>query len=270
MRLVQPVADRGIGRLAARGIDPLHVVLVHGAAGLGAAALIPLGTSAAYSSAAALLVAKVLLDNMDGGLARATGRVTSAGRYLDTLVDFAGNVALFGALATHGPPLAALAALTTLTLLLSLDFTAERLYREAHGGTMPLGGEPFGGRSGGAPARVPLGAPDQVHAGLERAYQAVFAPQDRIIERGDRALGRAIARRHGATFDDEARRAWNGLFSTAALVNLGLSTQLVVLAVLLGGGRPFAYVWLVLAQGAYAMCVWLLRTVRFRAYLRSR
>lgn len=270
MRLVQPLADRGIGWLAARGIDPLHVVLAHGVAGLGAAALLLLGTQAAYGAAAALLVAKVLLDNMDGGLARATDRVTSTGRYVDTLVDFAGNVALFGALVMHGPPVVALAALVILTLVLSLDFNAERLYREARGMDIPPSGGPASRRTGDAPTPERRDVPHELHAVLEGAYDALFGPQDRVIERADRALGQAIARPCGVRFEGEVRAAWNDIFSTATLVNLGLSTQLVVLAALLAGGRPFAYAWLVLAQGVYAVCVWLLRAVRFRAYLRSR
>jgi archaetidylinositol phosphate synthase len=76
---------------------------------------------------------------MDGGLARATGRVTQMGRYLDTVLDTVVNAALFAALALHGPegwawPLAARRVRCCSTVMLSLDFNLERRYRSLRGG----------------------------------------------------------------------------------------------------------------------------------------
>ena len=45
-----------------------------------------------------LLQLKTVLDNADGQLARASGRVTLTGRYLDTEADLVVNAALFAAL----------------------------------------------------------------------------------------------------------------------------------------------------------------------------
>src|SRR5690606_26015463 len=105
-----------------------------------AAALLLAGDSRWGLVGAALsLQVKTVLDNVDGGLARATGRVTELGRYLDTGLDLIVNVLLFVALARHGPwPLAALA-LVVLTVVLSYDFNAEALYREARAGEPPAG-----------------------------------------------------------------------------------------------------------------------------------
>ena len=84
--------------------------------------------------AALLLQVKTLLDNADGALARATGRVTLVGRYLDTLADLVVNAAVFAALAVvTGEPLLALAAFVALTLVLAVDYNATELYREARG-----------------------------------------------------------------------------------------------------------------------------------------
>src|SRR5690606_6458597 len=60
------------------------------------------------------------------------------------------------------------------------------------------------------------------------------------------------------------RRSWSDLFSTAALVNLGLSSQFVVLGACLLVGRPFLYVYLVLLQSIYVLFVQYLRVMRFR------
>ena len=262
MLAIQPVAARAIALLARRGVDPLHVVVTHGVLGFLAAALIALGGQAAWTGAALLLVAKVLLDNIDGGLARATGRVTQAGRYLDTWVDFWNNVALFAALSLYGPGLVAAVAWAVLTVVLTVDFNLERLYRAARApSSTPADREP--------PPYVPEGAPPTLFRALQAGYDAFFAPQDRTVERLDRATLHRIAG-DGEAVDPEARRRWNDLFSTAAVVNLGLSTQLVTLALLLLLGIPYVYVIVVLLQAPYLMCVWLLRIARFRAYLHER
>lgn len=260
MWLIRPVALRGVAWLARRDVNPQHVVLAHGMLGLGAAALVAVGGAPAWTAAATLLIAKVVLDNIDGGLARATGQVTLAGRYLDTVVDFVVNVALFVALATHGPTAAALPAFLVLTLVLSFDYNLERLYREARGARIDAERE----------SELPVGAPQRIYLLLRGTYQALFAPQDRLVEAFDRWTFRQIARATPEAADAAARRAWNDLFSTAALVNLGLSTQLTLLAATLVAGQPFAYVWLVLLQAPYVLCVWILRAWRFREYLRRR
>ena len=58
--------------------------------------------------------------------------------------------------------------------------------------------------------------------------------------------------------------AWNDLWSTSTLVNLGLTTQMAVFAACLALGAPFAYVLLVYAMVAYVGAVQLMRVARFR------
>lgn len=122
MRLVQPLAHRCVRALARTRVEPHHVVLAHSAVGLAGAWLLAGEGAGRLLAAAALLQVKTLLDNVDGGLARATGRVTLLGRYLDTLMDLLVNVALFAALTRHGPSWAAWTALVTLTLVLSTEY----------------------------------------------------------------------------------------------------------------------------------------------------
>ncbi|RTI07705.1 CDP-alcohol phosphatidyltransferase, partial [Thermus scotoductus] len=91
--------------------------------------------------AALLLQLKTVLDNADGQLARLRGEVSALGRYLDTEMDFLGNLALFVALALRtGEGEKALLAFLVFTLVQSFDFNLERLYREARG--LPLPEEP--------------------------------------------------------------------------------------------------------------------------------
>ena len=84
--------------------------------------------------AAVLVQVKTVLDNADGQLARVTGRVTLAGRYLDTEADLVVNAALVAALGhATGQPWLALAGFLALTLVLAADYNLSELYREVRG-----------------------------------------------------------------------------------------------------------------------------------------
>lgn len=249
MALFRPPALALVGVLARAGVRPEPVVVSHCIIGLVAAALIFTQSPAAWFVAAVLLQVKTVLDNADGALARATSKVTELGRYLDTVLDFVVNVALFVALAAHGSWALCAAALLVLTLVLSWDFNAEWLHKSAHH-------EP----PASAAAPQAAGALLSVFRG---AYQTLFEPQDRLVRWADRVMFR-LAGGDDYSSGSRQRVLWSDLFSTAALVNLGLSTQLLVLGVCLACGRPFLYVYLVLMQGAYLVIVQVLRVSRFR------
>jgi len=260
LRALRPLTDALVGVLGRAGVDPLAIVLTHAALGLVAALLVALGP-ASWTWAAVLLQLKMLLDNLDGGVARATGRVTRMGRYLDSVLDTVVNLLLFAALAVHGPlawswPVAALGALV-LMLILSLDINLEQRYKALRGGAGEGGDEP-------------IGAPLALYRLVRGLYRLVLAPQDRWLTRADEALFRRLAGVPYAQAPLDVQLAWSDLFSTATLVNLGLSTQLLVLGLCLVLGVPFAYVWFVLAAGLYVLMVQVLRVWRFRRYLGAR
>ena len=205
----RPLSNLLVPVLRRFGVSPLAVVLANAATGLVAAFVLARGELIA---AAVLLQVKTLLDNTDGQLARATGRVTLAGRYLDTAADLVVNAALFAALGyVTAQPLLALAGFIALTLVLAADFNATELYREAHG----------------APTPQPPPTGDRAERILASMYAAVFAPLDRVFRR----LGGRIG------YDR---------FTVTVLANLGLSTQLVVLGVCLALEAPSAYLWFTL------------------------
>jgi len=256
MRLVQPLADRGVAWLARTPADPQHVVLAHTIIGFAAAALLAREAHGAWILAAVLLQTKTLLDNMDGGLARATGRVTEMGRYLDTVMDLLVNAALFAALATHGSPAATWLAFVVLTLALSFDHNAERRYREER--SAPAG-----------PSAVPAGAPASVLGLVRGVYRLVLAPQDRLYRALDARLFRVASASPWADAPADLRQRWADAFSTGALVNLGLSTQYLLLGACAALGAPFAYVVLVLAQAPYLALVQVARVWRMRAWLQA-
>ena len=113
--------------------------------------------------------------------------------------------------------------------MLGIDFNLERLYRRERG-------EPREAR----PAATGLAAV------LGRVYDAVYAPQDRLVERFvEWRLRRARA-------PPAARLAYHDRATLPIVANFGLSTQLAALGVCLALGRPAAYLWIVLGCGALA------------------
>jgi archaetidylinositol phosphate synthase len=226
-----PVVNALVALLLPLRVPPAAVVLANAAAGLLAAVALGLD---ALVVAALLLQLKTVLDNADGRLARASGRASLLGRYLDTEADFVVNVALFAALGwLTGEWLLAAAAFLALTLVLSVDFNLAELYREAHGqgsSALPASGSPL-------------------ERGLAGAYRALFAPQDRLVRAlSARRLARALGAQPDPAWRRDATLAYHDRATLAVLANLGLSTQLVALGACLVLGVPVLYLWLALGQ----------------------
>jgi phosphatidylglycerophosphate synthase len=234
----RPAAQFVVLALRPLRVAPPAVVVANACCGLAGAVAIARGNLVA---AALLLQAKTLLDNADGQLARATGRVSVLGRYLDSECDLLVNAGVFAALGyATGEALLALGAFVVLTLVLSLDFDLERLYRRERGDER----EP-------APP-----APDGIARVLARVYAAVYGTQDRMIERF------AERRLHGA--GPEVRLAYHDRATLTILANFGLSTQLAALGVCLAAGRPELYLYVVLGCGVATVLLLLRRELLVR------
>jgi phosphatidylglycerophosphate synthase len=228
-------------------VSPPALVLFHTLLGLGVAYLI-----ARYPEldpiSALLLQFKTVLDNADGQLARLRAQADEVGRYLDTEADLLVNAALFVALGLRtGEPWLSLAAFGVFTLVQSWDFNAEYLYRVARG-------EPF---------RPQASAADSFGLRLLRGvYALVFAPQDRLVRGLERALFERLTR--GLSLERKGALAlqWWNLWSVAAVVNCGLTSQLLFMGLFLAFRQPGSYLTFVLLQGAYLGLVYLWRTLR--------
>jgi hypothetical protein len=247
-----PLADAVVPALLRLRVRPPTVILANVVAGLASAAA--LGASVLLA-AALLLQLKTLLDNADGRLARASGSTTLVGRYLDTEADLVVNAALFGALgAITGQPWLAFVAFCALTFVLSVDFNAERRYREVRD-QLPELPRPTGSRW------------EKV---LERIYAIVFAPQDRLVRVVSTGrLDRILAREPDPGRRLRATLAYHDRPTVTVLANLGLSTQLAVLALCLVLETPSAYLWLVLGCAALLLVLQLRRELLARGALRG-
>ncbi|WP_347240475.1 CDP-alcohol phosphatidyltransferase family protein [Thermus sp.] len=234
--LYRPLAHLVVRRLLPTPVRPHHLVLFHTLLALLAALLAYRGEGL---GAALLLQLKTVLDNADGQLARLRGEVTELGRYLDTELDFLGNLALFCALGLRtGEVGKALLAFLVFTLVQSYDFNLERLYRLHRGLALPQG---------------PLDPETPLLRLLRGIYRLLFLPQDRGIA----ALEAGLAGRLGL----DPRRFWDE-GTLAGVVNLGLTTQLFFLGVFLVFRQPGAYLTFVLLQGGYLGLWYLWRIAR--------
>ena len=228
--LFGPLARALVRVLLRLRVPPPAVVLANVAAGL--AGVVALG-SGQLVLAALLLQLKTVLDNADGLLARASGRVTLLGRYLDTEADLLVNAALFAALGVStGNPWLATAAFLAVTALLSSGFNLAHLQHEARGRALP----------------APVRSGSAVERALESGYRALYGPQDRLVRAfSTRRLERALA----GVADPVARRgaelAYHDGLTLAYVANTGLSTQLLALGACLVAGAPTAYLWLAVA-----------------------
>ncbi|HKP19035.1 MAG TPA: CDP-alcohol phosphatidyltransferase family protein [Gaiellaceae bacterium] len=233
----RPVAQLLVLALAPLRIPPPAVVVAATGTGLTAALALARGE---LVLAALLLQAKTVLDNADGQLARATGRISVLGRYLDSESDLLVNAALCAALGwTTGRWVLAAGAFLALTVVLGVNFNLERLYRLERG-------------EASDPMPVARGG---VHL-LERVYGLLYAWQDRLVERFCewRLRGR----------DGAARLVYHDRLGVETLANLGLSTQLAVFGLCLAAGRPQAFAWFAVACAGLLVPLALWRGLRLR------
>ena len=94
---LRPIAGLIVWMLYRTPITPNHVTVASTIAGLVAAVFYLRDQALSTALAGLLLTLKDVLDSADGQLARAKQQYSRTGRFLDSIADFAVNVAVFGA-----------------------------------------------------------------------------------------------------------------------------------------------------------------------------
>jgi phosphatidylglycerophosphate synthase len=232
-RVYRPLAHLVVVALLPLRVPPPVVAAAAGATGIAAAVQLAQGR---LLLAAVLIQAKTVLDNADGQLARLSGRATAFGRYLDSELDLFVNAALFvGVAVVTGRPALAAAGFLGLTIVLSLNYNGERLYRAERGEEVTAMPETTGRAAGF----------------LRRLYLFAYAPQDRMVARFVAHRLRNAGPRERLAYHDRA--------TLSVLANLGMSTQLLVFGVCLALGRPTLFAWVVLSELALVLLLALRR-----------
>ncbi len=236
-------------------VAPTNLVIFHTILGVVAGILIARGD---LIWAAWLIQIKTVLDNADGQLARASGMVSEIGRYADTEGDFIVNSALFAGLGwLTGQWILALFAFVVFTLMLSLDFNWEYLYRLERK-------EYF------RPAPDTSQENQVVLRLLEQFYAVIFKPQDNLIRNFCERRFQALYIKHpNAAAREAARLEYHEASSLFVLANLELSTQLLLLGLFLVFGLPQLYLWLVLLCGVVCVGLQLRREARATRILQA-
>ena len=238
-RVYRPLAHAVVLVLLPLRIPPPVVVLAACSTGVAAAVELARGHLVV---AAVLMQVKTVLDNADGQLARLSNRVTLLGRYLDSECDLVVDAALFAGLGWYADaPVAALLGFVTLTIVLSVNFNLERLYR-------------------GAPVSVPEAhGPTLV---VQRLYALLYGWQDTLVER------LVEWRLRGSSA--EARAAYHDHATVAVLANLGMTPQLAAFGLCAAVGHPLAFVWVLAAEVVLVVVLFVRReTLRGSARLHS-
>lgn len=254
MAAVHPAIRLPVQLLVRARVNPLWLVALHGTCAAAAAFLITTGPRG-WPAAALLVIMRMLLDNIDGAVARGSGQVTLAGRYADTGLDLVTNLLLFLALTTVSGTAPALSAFVVLMLLLSYDHCMETFFIELR--SVPA-------RAGAVPP-----GPVAVLVPFRALYRSLLAPQDRLFRRLELGRFRRLTGVPFAAAPAAWRLAWFDRFSALLVVNVGLSTQSTVLALLLLAGVPHLYVPFVLLQAALVVMLQVWRSRRFRTWLRG-
>lgn len=96
--LLRPIAAGIVWLLYPTGVTPNHITIVAILLGFAAACTYTLGTPLAIAVAGILVMAKDIFDDADGQLARAKELYSRRGRFLDSIGDFAVDVAIFAAI----------------------------------------------------------------------------------------------------------------------------------------------------------------------------
>lgn len=92
---IHRLAKVAVPPLAALKVRPNHITTLRLATGLAAAGAFALGSAAAAYSGAALFLISMVLDRLDGALARATGQMSAWGHRYDIVADCVANAAAF-------------------------------------------------------------------------------------------------------------------------------------------------------------------------------
>jgi len=240
--VMRPAAGVLVHLLYRTPVTPNQVTIAATAAGLAAAGLYAAGTPGLTLAAGLLLTLKDLLDSADGQLARAKGMFSRAGRFLDSIGDFAVNLAVFAGIAAAmlrqgagaEAPLLCLAAFLGMSLRVSYHVFYQTSF-------LHLRSAYTGNRTSEELTPEDRGE-DRRTAALHRTFLLLYGWQDRLMARLD-----AFAAGGAAPAGAQAG-LWYGDVTGVRLSGfLGLGTELFLLTACSVAGALGVYLLLNIA-----------------------
>ena len=260
--LLRPAAGLIVRLLYRTRVTPNQVTAAATAAGLAAACLYFRGTPGLTLAAGLCITLKDLLDSADGQLARAKGMFSRAGRFLDSIGDFAVNLAVFAAIAAammmHGAggeaPLLCLLAFLGISLRVSYHVFYQASFLHLR--------RAYTGNRTSEELREEDRGEDRRTAALHRTFLLLYGWQDRLVARLDafcRGTSPLAPAQAGAWYGDVTGVRLSGF--------LGLGTELFLLTACSAANALDAYLVINIAG---MNLLWACAVVYRRVVLRDR
>jgi len=191
-----------------------HVTIVHFCVMLVAAVLVSRQTLESYGAAALLLMIKNILDAVDGSLARLQDRPSRVGRFLDSNLDFVGNLVFFLSIPGIG-------FMTALTGFISLTFQGSVFNYYAVSYRTSRGGDTTSHVLEDATSPYPYDSPVVLNI-LYHMYRWLYGWQDFLVRKLDRMLA------------DDGKLPSGRLMELFSMLGPGFQYLFIVLLLLLG------------------------------------
>ncbi len=222
--LLRPAAGLIVRALYRTPVTPNQVTLAATAAGFAAAVLYVQGTPLLTAAAGLCLTLKDTLDSADGQLARAKGMFSRAGRFLDSIGDFAVNLAVFAAIGTAMVRSGSGPAAPVLCLIGFLGISLRVSYHVFYQTSFLHLENAYTGNRTSEEIREEDASEDRLTRALHRTFLFLYGWQDGLVARIDAAC------RGSAERGTEGDRGWYGDVTAVRLSGfLGLGTELFAL-----------------------------------------
>ncbi|MFN3995436.1 MAG: CDP-alcohol phosphatidyltransferase family protein [bacterium] len=262
IQIFRPLAHIILLKIKDKNVSPELIVIIHTFMVILSSILIYYKNSLFLGLLAALLLQlKTILDNLDGQLARYKNKTTNLGRYLDTLMDYLGNFTIFIALGLKYNQLTfSLVSFFIFTFVLSYDFNIEKIYKEKN-----------------CKEKLPHKSTfenynnleyNNLEIILEKIYNFLLGYQDKLIIFLENKIYNFLLKfRYSKKFSQNVSDQFENLFWKKEYlnitVNMGLSTQLLILGILIIFNLEFYFLYLPFVCFTIIMFLFIFRIIAF-------
>ncbi|MCX7758635.1 MAG: CDP-alcohol phosphatidyltransferase family protein [bacterium] len=220
IQIFRPLAHIILLKIKNKNIKPEMIVVIHTIIIFCCSLLILISNSFILNLLIFLfLQLKTVLDNLDGQLARYKNIESSFGRYFDTLMDYIGNLSIFMAIGIkHGELLFSIFTFYILTVVLSYDYNFEKLCKGID--------------------NVESKNVEKIEKSekiLRYIYNFLLGYQDKIVQNIENYI---ISKKN-----EYKELFWNKRYLNIT-VNMGLSTQLLILGIFILFGAEKMYLFI--------------------------